>query len=124
MRWTAACVAALVAAAMPAGAIAAGNPAAGEAVYERCSGCHSLERDRTGPRHCGLVGRKAGSVEGFAYTEAMKRARIVWTEAALEGFLADPGKVVPGTAMAAFGVADPRERADLIAWLALAPRCP
>ena len=104
-----------------AGSAAAGGDAgSGAAIYERCGACHSLEQDRAGPRHCGLIGRRAGSVKDYPYSEAMKRSGIVWSEATLERFLADPGKLVPGTPMAAFGVSDAKERADVIAYLARA----
>ena len=89
----------------------------GEAVYARCAACHSLAYDRTGPRHCGLFGRHAGSVAGFAYSEAMKRSNIVWSAKTLDRFLADPPKAVPGTSMTYAGVPDRAERAALIAWL-------
>jgi cytochrome c len=99
-----------------------GNPAAGESVYSRCVACHALAYDRTGPRHCGLFGRPAASVPGFTYSDAMKRSRIVWHEAALDRFIADPMKAVPGTSMGYAGVKDPKERADLIAYLKQAGR--
>jgi cytochrome c len=96
----------------------------GEEIYSRCVACHALAYDRTGPRHCGLFGRRAGSVPGFAYSEAMKRSKIVWGDATLDRFLADPLKVVPGTAMGYAGIASPGERADLIAYLKLAGAAP
>ena len=108
--------AALIAAA-GAQAFAAGDAKRGEEVYSRCLACHALEYDRTGPRHCGLFGRRAGSVPGFAYSDAMRRSRIIWNDATLERFIADPLKAVPGTAMGYAGVKDRRERADLIAYL-------
>jgi len=109
---------ALAMAAVPAMAgVPAGNPVAGEAVYSRCLACHALAYDRTGPRHCGLFGRRAGAVKDFPYTEAMKRSGIVWTAETLDRFLANPMGVVPGTAMGYAGIADAKERADLIAWL-------
>ena len=98
-------------------ALAAGDPNAGEAVYSRCLACHSLEVNRTGPKHCGLFGRRAGSLPGFDYSQAMKRSKLVWNEKTLERFLADPLKTVPGTAMTYAGVPDAKERADLIAYL-------
>lgn len=94
-----------------------GDPRAGEAIYSRCLACHALAYDRTGPRHCGLFGRRAGSVKGFPYSEAMKHSNIVWNEATLNRFLANPLKAVPGTAMGYAGVKDNKERADLIAYL-------
>ena len=101
-------------------ALAAGDPNAGEAIYGRCQACHALAYDRVGPRHCGLLGRSAGSVPGFEYSPAMKHSRLVWNEQTLDRFLADPLKTVPGTTMTYAGVADPKERADLIAYLTTA----
>ena len=95
----------------------------GEELYGRCLACHALEQDRVGPRHCGLLGRKAGSVPGFEYSEAMKRSGLTWDARTLDRFLADPMKVVPNTTMTYAGIADPRERADLIAYLRTIP-CP
>jgi len=96
---------------------AAGDPAKGEALYARCQGCHSIERNRVGPMHQGLFGRAAGSVAGFAYSKAMRESGIVWDEASLDDFLAHPRETVPGTKMTYAGIADAQERADLIAWL-------
>lgn len=94
-----------------------GDVVRGEQVYTRCFACHALERDRTGPRHCGLFGRKAGSVPGFEYSQAMKKSGIVWNEKTLARFLTDPAKTVPGTSMGYAGVKDAQERNDLIAYL-------
>jgi cytochrome c len=102
---------------LAAAAPSASTIRAGEAVYARCLGCHALAYDRTGPRHCGLFGRRAGSVPGFQYSEAMKASDIVWTARTLDRFLANPGRTVPGTTMGYAGIADPRERAALIAYL-------
>ena len=107
-------------------ACAAANPQHGEEVYGRCLACHALGYDRVGPRHCGLFGRRAGSVPGFAYTDAMKKSKLVWDEKTLDRFLANPMKVVPGTAMTYEGVTDAKDRADLIAYLRQAnagPEC-
>ncbi|HMH18450.1 MAG TPA: cytochrome c family protein [Burkholderiales bacterium] len=100
-----------------AGAATQGNPKAGEEIYARCLTCHTLASDRVGPRHCGLFGRRAGSVKGFEYSDAMKHYKVVWNEKTLDHFLANPLKVVPGTNMTYAGVTDPRERSDLIAYL-------
>ncbi|MDQ0585959.1 cytochrome c [Variovorax paradoxus] len=89
----------------------------GEQVYARCLACHALAVDRVGPRHCGLFGRRAGSVPGFAYSEAMKKSKIVWNDKTLDRFLANPLAMVPGTAMTYDGVPDPADRANLIAYL-------
>ncbi|MGH8682706.1 MAG: c-type cytochrome [Burkholderiales bacterium] len=89
----------------------------GERIYERCGACHSLDRDRTGPKHCGLFARRAGSLPDFEYSPAMRASGIVWNEKTLDRFLAAPTKNVPGTFMGYAGVDNPRERADLIAYL-------
>jgi cytochrome c len=105
-------------------ALAAGDARRGEALYARCAACHALGYDRTGPRHCGLLGRRAGTVRGFGYSSALKRSGIVWNAAALDRFLADPMRAVPGTSMGYDGVKDARERSDLIAYLDAAQRSP
>jgi cytochrome c len=114
---------ALVALAEPAG-----DPVRGEQLYGRCIGCHALERNRTGPQHCGLVGRQAGTVEGFRYSEAMVQSGIVWTPEELDRFLADPLGTIPGTRMGYAGMDEPQDRTDLIAYLLAATadggRCP
>ena len=102
---------------------AAATPAAqrGEQIYARCGACHSIDRNRTGPQHCGLFGRRAGTAPGFdAYSKAMRDSKIVWSERTLDAFLQAPTQVVPGTSMGYAGVSDPGERADLVAWLAMA----
>lgn len=102
----------------------AGDPARGEQIYARCIGCHSLDWDRTGPRHCGLLGRRAGTVPGFAYSPAMSGSGITWDAANLDRFLANPTEVVPGTRMTFAGVPDAAERRDLVAWLIVASTDP
>ena len=99
-------------------ALATGDPQAGEAIYPRCAACHALAYDRVGPRHCGVIGRPAGSVARFEYSPAMKRSKLTWTRENLERFLADPVGTVTGTTMTYAGVPDAKERADLIAFLA------
>ena len=98
-------------------ALALGDAKAGEEVYSRCLGCHALEYNRTGPKHCGVVGRRAGSVPGYEYSPSMKKSGIVWSEKTLDRFLADPLKTVPGTTMTYAGVPEAKDRADLIAYL-------
>ena len=109
---------ALVASASASGAEkSAPDAARGEQIYARCLACHALAYDRVGPRHCGLFGRRAGSVPQFSYSPAMKKSGIVWNDKTLDRFLTQPLKMVPGSAMTYDGVADPKERADLIAYL-------
>ena len=110
----AACGVALIAAAAPP----PGDPVAGERVYARCIGCHSPERHRTGPLHCGLFGRVSGTGPGYDYSPALREAAIPWNAATLDEFLEAPLAVVPGTTMGFAGVADAGERRDLVAYLA------
>jgi cytochrome c len=105
-------------------ALAAPDAVRGEQIYVRCQACHALSYDRVGPRHCGLFGRAAGSVPGFAYSPAMKRSHIVWNDKTLDRFLTSPLKMVPGTAMTYDGVPDAKDRADLLAYLEAADRSP
>jgi cytochrome c len=108
------------------GAGATGDDAAlrrGEAIYARCAACHAIESNRTGPQHCGLFGRRAGSAPGYdGYSQALRNSGIVWDARTLDRFLQDPLKTVPGTTMTYAGVKDPGERSDLIAWLREASR--
>lgn len=95
----------------------------GAEVYARCAGCHAIEGNRTGPQHCGILGRRAGTAPGFAaYSAAMRNSGIVWNERELAVFLLDPAARVPGTSMGYAGVKDDKERADLVAWMKDATR--
>ena len=126
MRWTIVLVAVLLQLlALPVRAVPPGDPARGEKIYERCQACHSIERDRTGPHHAGLFGRGAGSVPGFQYSPAMKKAGtagLVWNDDTLDKFLKAPTKFIPGTRMGYAGIKDDQERADLLAYLKQATR--
>jgi cytochrome c len=103
---------------------AGGDPRRGVQIYQRCLACHSLEYNRSGPRHCGLFDRQAGTLPSYAYSKAMKASGIIWDERSLDQFLENPLKTLPGTKMAYAGVKDPQERADLIAYLKQATRDP
>jgi cytochrome c len=99
-----------------AGEPAAGEAARGKTVFEkRCTGCHALDRDREGPRLGDVYGRTSGSVAGYDYSDGLKRAKVVWNDASLNRWLADPDAVVAGNNME-FHVAKGDERADLIAY--------
>ena len=102
-----------------AGAAAlAQDAAAGGMAFQQCAECHSPgASDGAGPGLKGVVGRRAGAKDGFIYSPAMKKATVVWDEATLAAFLADPRAVVPGTTMAYAGDDDAKERADLVAYL-------
>lgn len=106
------------------GAALSAQVKSGEAIYSRCQACHALSYDRTGPRHCGLFGRRAGSVKGFVYSDAMKNSKIIWDAKTLDLFLTNPTKYIPGTAMGYAGVNSKKERSDLIAYLKQANASP
>lgn len=95
----------------------AGDAQRGAALYEaRCGGCHALDVNRIGPMHRGVFGRRAGSVADYAYSEALRAARIVWDARTLEAWLADPQALIPGQRMG-YALGSAEERADIIAWL-------
>ena len=99
---------------------AEGDPAQGARVFRTCAACHSLERGahRTGPSLAGIVGRPAGTVEGFTrYSEALRHAGLTWDAATLDAWLADPQALVPGNRMTFPGIPDAQARADLVAYL-------
>jgi cytochrome c len=94
-----------------------GDPVAGKVRYQYCQSCHTLDEDDVGPRHRGVVGRRAASVPGYAYSPGLKASGLVWDAATLDRWMMSPQKLVPGTKMFA-QVADPQARADIIAYLA------
>ena len=101
--------------------IAAADVAAGERTFDRrCATCHDVAKDgkhSKGPLLWNVVGRKAGALPGFAYSDAMRRSGHVWTLEALDYYLADTGRAVPGRSMDFNGIADVKVRSDLVAYL-------
>ena len=85
-----------------------------------CAECHSVRegKNRKGPSLHAVVGRKAGQLDGFIYSDAMKTSQLVWTRDKLSAYLQNPGHVVPGGKMKYEGMADAADRAALIDWLA------
>ena len=97
------------------------DPAVGAKTFAACSICHRVGQGAenvVGPELNGIVGRKAGSVQGFAYSEAMKASGITWTEDVLLTFIASPRKTVPGTRMTYGGMKDEAAAKNLVAFLA------
>jgi cytochrome c len=94
-----------------------GDPQRGKALYQGCTGCHSIDENDIGPKHRGVVGRKAGTAPGYAYSAALKGAGIVWDKVTLDRWLANPSAMVPGTKMY-FLLPNAQDRADVIAYLA------
>jgi cytochrome c2 len=98
--------------------------AAGEQVFKRCAACHMVGPDaknRVGPELNGIVGRPAGTLEGFSYSKAMVEAGaggLAWDDATLDAYLADPKAMVKGTKMAFAGLKSEEDRQAVIAYLA------
>lgn len=92
------------------------KPAAAELFQRRCGGCHALDRDKGGPRLAGVYGRAAGAVDSFPYSAALRNSQITWTAEALDQWLTDPEKLVPGNDMP-FHVEKADERREIIAYL-------
>jgi cytochrome c len=111
----------IVAAALPLIGIAADHPTGdaerAKALFvKRCTGCHSLDQDKEGPRLKNVYGRKAGSITGFQYSDALKAASVTWNEETLDQWLTDTESVVPNNDMS-FHVPKAEERADIIRFL-------
>ena len=100
--------------------LASADPAAGEAVFKKCAACHKLDgTDGVGPHLNGVVGRNHAAVAGYAYSEAnIALAAELWTPEALNGFVENPKKYMPGTKMAFAGLPKVEDRANVIAYLA------
>jgi cytochrome c len=91
------------------------------AFNDHCRECHSFVKDdnRLGPSLYGVVGRKAGTEPGFAYSESVKGSGVTWTAANLDKWIANPDAVIPGNDMSPpySGIADPAIRKRIVAYL-------
>ncbi|MBH0113363.1 cytochrome c family protein [Novosphingobium sp. YJ-S2-02] len=121
-------VSTLTAAAAATFALASGTASAagqdpavrGKAIFMRCMACHTVNKggaNKVGPNLSGVVGRKAGSVKGFNYSAAMKKAAPTWDQATLDKWLTRPASVVPGTSMVFAGLPKAEDRAAVIAYI-------
>ncbi len=101
------------------GAHAAGDAARGKKVFEECAACHSLEKGAhgVGPSLKGVFERKAGELADFRFSPAMKRSGLAWSPRTLDFFLTDPQQEIKGNRMPYSGLADAKDRADLIEYL-------
>ena len=102
-------------------ASAAGDAKSGAAVFKRCAVCHTDDKgggDGLGPNLFGVVGRKAATKAGYAYSAALKKTNITWDEASLTKWVAGPARVAPGTKMQFAGITSKKQQADVVAYLA------
>ena len=122
MRSTSYAAAALSLSLLLAGAPAwaAGDAAAGKALFtQKCSLCHApVEgQNKIGPSLWGVVGRKAGSLPSYTYSDAMKNANRTWDEATLSDYLTNPRQKIPGVKMIFAGLPEDADRQNVIAYL-------
>jgi len=94
---------------------------AGAGVFKKCGACHQIgpeAKNALGPTLTCVVGRAAGTVEGYTYSDAVKKSGVTWDDAALDKWVQGPAKMIPGTKMIfPAGVKDEADRANLIAYL-------
>jgi len=89
----------------------------GKQLFEkRCTGCHSLDQNKEGPRLRGVYGRSVGKVSGFDYSVALRSSQLIWDDASLERWLSNPDSFIADNDMA-FHVSKPDERAAIIRYL-------
>lgn len=97
-----------------------GDPAEGKKVFRKCQACHTVQdgKHRQGPSLYGVIGRKAGTAEGFKrYSDAMKAYGVVWDESGIDAYLENPKQAIPGNKMIFVGLKKPEDRANVIAYL-------
>jgi len=119
---------ALLAGSLGAAAAQEGNAEEGAEVFKKCRACHDVgpgAKNKVGPILNGIIGRQAGTIEGFAYSSANKEAGtkgLTWTEDVMFKYLENPLAFMPGTKMAFAGLKDPQDRKDVIAYLKKFPK--
>ena len=102
-------------------AAAAGDAKEGAQVFmDNCGICHTVEKggpNKVGPNLFGVIGRKSATLAGYMYSPAMMKAGLTWTDATIKTYLQAPTKLVPGTKMGFPGFTEPKDEANLIAYL-------
>ena len=100
-----------------------GDAEKGAKVFKKCQACHTIEDggpNKIGPNLHGLIGRTAGTLAGFSYSDAMKAkgaGGLVWTEETLKTYLEKPSAYVPGTAMIFIGLRKDKDRDNIVAYI-------
>ena len=118
---------AALAASLATPAFADGDAAAGKNVFKKCMACHAAdkEQNKVGPHLVGIVGRKAGAIEGFAFSDAMKAKGtegLVWDEANITSYVKAPKEFIPDNKMAFAGLKKDEDIVNLIAYLKADPK--
>ncbi len=122
MNWKSVCMAAAAAWTLSAAGATAGDAAAGETLFnQKCKSCHRVGEGATnavGPELNGLIGSKAGTTEGYGFSEALKASGLTFDEATFKDFITAPRTKVPGTKMVFAGLSKDTDRDNLFAFLA------
>lgn len=103
------------------GTVLAADAKHGKKIFDgRCKMCHSVQSgvNKIGPSLEGVMGRKAGAIQGFHYSPALKNSGVVWNDKTLNDWLTNPHKFIPGDRMPFPGLRNPSDREDIIAYLA------
>lgn len=100
-----------------AGPVFAADAEHGKALFTACAACHTDRPDALGPSLKGIVGRKSAALDDFRYSNAMKRANLVWDEDNLRAYIHDPQGKVKGNRMPYGGMSDPHDLDDIVAYL-------
>jgi cytochrome c len=96
----------------------AGSAIKGKEIYDaRCSACHSVDDNRVGPMHMGVLGRKAGGVKSYSYSEALNKSKVIWSRETLTAWLTNPETLIPGQRMG-YSMDNANDRDDVVAYLA------
>jgi cytochrome c len=96
----------------------AGSAIKGKEIYDaRCSACHSVNDNRVGPMHLGVLGRKAGSVKSYSYSDALNKSKVIWNRDTLTAWLTNPETLIPGQRMG-YSMDNSQDRENVVAYLA------
>ena len=117
MRISLRAIAPVVLLAVVAGPAAAADAGHGKVLFETCAACHSDRPDALGPNLKGVFGRPSASLDGYRYSNPMKRANLVWDEANLRDYIANPQGKVKGNRMPYGGMSDPKDVDDVVDYL-------
>ncbi len=105
-------------------AFAAGDAEKGKKVFNKCKACHFVdqEKNKAGPHLVGVMGRAAGSIEGYKYSKAMLESGVTWSEETIAEYVAKPKDFIPGNKMVFSGIKKEDQIADLLAYLSEATK--
>jgi cytochrome c len=105
---------------IPADLLAKADATAGEAIAKKCAACHTFDKggpNRVGPNLYGVIGRPRASVDGFTYSDAVKKLGGNWQPQDIAAFIFNPKAYAPGTKMGFAGLPKPEDRANVLAFL-------